>query len=197
MASTVELGFVKESSKAHRLQSCYFPSKIGGKPAWLELASLPRSELIQCPKCKQPMVHLIQVYAPLDGKEACFHRTLFVFLCKNSQCHSKEEAGAFKVFRSQLPRANGFYSFEPPSDDESCSGERPHSCTYTIMCTSTHFDLFVCLFVRCVLFICYFVAVVVEVEVVVAFVLLQRQRAGVVVKYSETLSRYCGKAQRK
>ena len=123
MASTVELGFVEEGSEASRLQSRYFPSKVGGKPAWLALSSLPRSDALQCSKCTRPMIHLIQVYAPLTAHDECFHRTVLVFLCKNPQCHGKGKAEAFRVFRSQLPRANAFYSFDPPSDDDSCSGE--------------------------------------------------------------------------
>lgn len=42
--------------------------------------------------------------------------TLFVFVCKNSSCHSRQppQRPAFKVWRSQLARENEFYSFAPP-----------------------------------------------------------------------------------
>ncbi|KAJ9586227.1 hypothetical protein L9F63_020136 [Diploptera punctata] len=107
----VELGYLEES-ESWRLQSVYFPSKLGGKPAWLDLYNLP--EKIICQKCNKGCIFLCQVYAPIEDKDCCFHRTIFVFFCKNPECCEKNYSGNFTLFRCQLKRANEFYSFNPP-----------------------------------------------------------------------------------
>lgn len=46
---------------------------------------------------------------------------LFVFMCKNGICflpHNGVEPRPFRVFRSQLPKENPYYSSEPPSESE-------------------------------------------------------------------------------
>jgi hypothetical protein len=40
---------------------------------------------------------------------------VFVFLCKNPECHQQNSNVPFIVLRSQLPRVNDFYSSEPPT----------------------------------------------------------------------------------
>lgn len=120
----VELGFM-EDAESWRLESYLFPSKIGGKPAWLDLKYLPTPEDLQCKICKNPMIFLCQLYAPLEENmdispnqlENNFHRTLFVFICRNSKCCSRNNSSNIKVLRSTLKRNNEFYSFDPPSED--------------------------------------------------------------------------------
>jgi len=112
----IQLGFVvpEEESTAF-LQSPFFPSKVGGKPAWLEPVNLPETDQIKCPQCTKQMSFLMQIYAPLDPKDNeigasndTYHRTLFLFCCKDGKCHLKSKQ-CFKLFRSQLPCDNGFY----------------------------------------------------------------------------------------
>uniref|UniRef100_A0A0R3TXF3 MYND-type domain-containing protein n=1 Tax=Rodentolepis nana TaxID=102285 RepID=A0A0R3TXF3_RODNA len=114
--STISFGFV-EFEEPFRLVSHLFPDKVGGRPAWLALTGLPQNT--QCAQCQLPMAFLLQLYSPLDERKDCFHRTLFVFMCKNGSCFlpsNRHNPPPFRVYRSQLPRNNRFYSSNPPSD---------------------------------------------------------------------------------
>lgn len=82
----VDLGYIEECSSA-LLTNRYFPSKIGGKPAWLDLKNVPKPKDLECGSCNQPKTFLCQVYAPVEEKEECFHRTIYVFVCKNQECN--------------------------------------------------------------------------------------------------------------
>ncbi|KAJ8919320.1 hypothetical protein NQ315_003904 [Exocentrus adspersus] len=119
--SGVELGFLQECAP-WQVESRLFPSKVGGKPAWLDLDNLPTPERLQCKNCQQTMVFLCQIYAPYEGvnesTQDCynFHRTLFVFICRNPKCCQRNSSDNIKVFRSSLPRANKFYGYDPPQD---------------------------------------------------------------------------------
>ncbi|XP_004067297.1 programmed cell death protein 2 isoform X2 [Oryzias latipes] len=118
MASAeVVLGFL-EQVEPWRLRSSQFPSKVGGKPAWLSQKGLPSQSALECEICRVPMVFLLQVYAPISGQERSFHRILFVFCCKTPECYILNDNRCMKVFRSQLPRSNEFYPYEPPPEDE-------------------------------------------------------------------------------
>ncbi|XP_029040551.1 programmed cell death protein 2 [Osmia bicornis bicornis] len=110
---TVDLGFA-EKRESWRLESRFFPSKIGGKPAWLNLKNIPGEKDLQCEYCKEPCIFLCQIYAPYEDSDDAFHRTIFVFICKKPECCRTNENGNLKVFRSQLPKANEFYPPEPP-----------------------------------------------------------------------------------
>jgi len=101
------LGFL-ERCDSWILASRFFRSKMGGKPAWLDLQSLPTKSDLCCPKCDLPLTFLCQLYNPISGQANAFHRVLFVFVCRSPSCLQ------FKVFRSQLPRKNRFYPYEPP-----------------------------------------------------------------------------------
>ncbi|XP_063047582.1 programmed cell death protein 2 isoform X2 [Engraulis encrasicolus] len=113
----VVLGFVEEAD-AWQLRSSQFPSKVGGRPAWLSQSDLPALSDLTCPKCQLPTAFLLQVYAPITSHESSFHRTLFIFCCKTPTCHSRNDWQSFKVFRSQLSRKNDFYSYDPPLDEK-------------------------------------------------------------------------------
>lgn len=39
----------------------FFPSKVGGKPAWLNLRDLPFTDELTCQICKDPLIFLCQV----------------------------------------------------------------------------------------------------------------------------------------
>ncbi len=108
----MELGFVEKVDDPSVLSSSFFPSKVGGKPAWLNLQDLPRPQSVSCKKCRFPLLFLLQVYAPLsDGENDCtFHRSIFLFMCKDPNCHQDDSSKCFRVLRCQLPKVNIFYS---------------------------------------------------------------------------------------
>ncbi|KAI8486830.1 Programmed cell death protein 2 [Branchiostoma belcheri] len=115
-SSSVDLGFVEETD-SWRLLSRFFPSKVGGKPAWLDLLSVPTACELACGVCGKPTVFLLQVYSPRTEQATCFHRTVFVFCCRDPACHTANSSACFRIHRSQLPRQNDFYDFEPPDED--------------------------------------------------------------------------------
>lgn len=84
-ARPVELGFA-ESAPAWRLRSEQFPSKVGGRPAWLGAAGLPGPRALACALCSRPLSFLLQVYAPLPGRADAFHRGIFLFCCREPPC---------------------------------------------------------------------------------------------------------------
>ncbi|XP_038210708.1 programmed cell death protein 2-like [Zerene cesonia] len=115
--NVVDIGFLDEK-ESWLLHPRFFPSKVGGKPAWLDLRNIPAPSELTCNQCNEVMIFLCQVYAPYEEKEDSFHRTIFIFVCKNGECCRPNSANNFKVFRSQLPRKNDFYSFEPYKEDQ-------------------------------------------------------------------------------
>ncbi|CAJ1048884.1 programmed cell death protein 2 [Xyrichtys novacula] len=126
-SSEVVLGFLEEA-EPWRLLSPQFPSKVGGKPAWLSQGGLPSLPRLECEICRLPMAFLLQVYAPISEHDRCFHRTLFLFCCKTQECYTCNDSRCMKVFRSQLPRRNEFYPYDPPSEDEPpCNHEEDQS----------------------------------------------------------------------
>lgn len=118
----VDLGFVEEAESAESLLSYRFPSKVGGRPAWLALNNIPGVESVSCRSCGKPCMLLLQVYCPDDNSSKCFHRTVFVFVCREPKCYPTGFTNYFRVFRSQLSRNNDFYSDQPPVV-ETASGE--------------------------------------------------------------------------
>lgn len=97
-----------------------FPSKVGGKPAWLIPQNLPSTESeLACHCCSRPLRFLLQVYASLDWeKESAFHRVLHVFICTNCQPNQ------VRIFRAQLPRDNPFYSLDRPVGEQIAASVR-------------------------------------------------------------------------
>ena len=103
----VELGFVEKPEDPSLLKDPFFPSKVGGKPAWLDLRALPSPEKLACISCRKPSVFLLQIYAPLGHlNPQAFHRSVFIFMCRDPSCHQNVGRKAFKVFRLQLPNTN-------------------------------------------------------------------------------------------
>ena len=134
MANHVDLGFVSET-ESWRLSSYLFPSKVGGKPAWLSLKSLPTSNDLQCKKCTEPCLFLLQTYAPWNEKPSCFHRTIFVFVCMNPACCKLNDSSNFIVMRSQLPKVNDFYAEEPYDEEPPKLGvSYPRAENYQSLC---------------------------------------------------------------
>ncbi|GAA51361.1 pre-rRNA-processing protein TSR4 [Clonorchis sinensis] len=117
MTSGLALGFVSSASP-WQLTSNLFPDKIGGRPSWLALQHLPSPSQLACPICASPMPFLLQVYSTIDERTDCFHRSLFLFMCRNGPCHKQTGISVpFAVFRSQLGRQNPYYSFQPPETE--------------------------------------------------------------------------------
>lgn len=108
----VQLGF-SEPSEPHLLGRHHFPSKLGGRPAWLDPLNLPPPSQVTCQHCHQPLTFLCQLYCPLEGRDDCFHRTVFVLVCAAPGC-SSQTTGSVLAVRGQLPRVNSFYSQHPP-----------------------------------------------------------------------------------
>ncbi|GJQ09396.1 hypothetical protein GpartN1_g1187.t1 [Galdieria partita] len=107
------LGVLKHFNEDPRVSGRFaFPCKVGSRPAWLEAKNLPNTSDLLCGTCSQRLEFLLQVYAPLDREivehEEAFHRMLYVFYCVNPHC--LKENDFCKVFRSQLPAENPFYS---------------------------------------------------------------------------------------
>uniref|UniRef100_A0A8D3C987 MYND-type domain-containing protein n=1 Tax=Scophthalmus maximus TaxID=52904 RepID=A0A8D3C987_SCOMX len=123
-AAEVVLGFLEEA-EPWRLRSPQFPSKVGGKPAWLSQTGLPSLPGLECETCRLPMAFLLQVYAPISGQDRSFHRSLFLFCCKTSECYAHNDSRCMRVFRNQLPRRNEFYPYDPPPEDEPLSDPAP------------------------------------------------------------------------
>lgn len=84
-AGAAELGFA-EAAPAWRLRSEQFPSKVGGRPAWLGEAGLPGPAELACALCGRPLAFVLQLYAPLPGRADAFHRALFLFCCRAPPC---------------------------------------------------------------------------------------------------------------
>lgn len=115
MKDQVELGFV-EDCEPFLLKSRFFPSKVGGKPAWLSLNNIPPPEKLSCHQCGKPTCFLMQVYSPVEENPEAFHRTFFLFVCSEPKCCKQNKSDNFHVLRSQLPRQNDFYPLEPPKE---------------------------------------------------------------------------------
>ena len=128
----VELGYLEES-ESYLLRSRFFPSKFGGRPAWLSLKPLPSPEELLCRVCSKQTTFLLQLSAPLES-DATFHRTFFVFVCTDPKCCSPNVCDNIHVFRSQLGRKNDFYPFEPPKERRVPDAEEIDASNYNNIC---------------------------------------------------------------
>mmetsp|Transcript_90170 Transcript_90170/g.227012 ORF Transcript_90170/g.227012 Transcript_90170/m.227012 type:complete len:457 (-) Transcript_90170:116-1486(-) len=136
------VGYLEDapSDEGRRLLTRWmFPSKVGGRPAWLVPRSLPSAVTsviassstasgssdgadngtgaavpdLGCTHCGRPLRFLMQIYASRgSASEGAFHRALFLFICTGCQPNRA------RLFRSQLPWENDFYSTEPPNAKE-------------------------------------------------------------------------------
>nr|ACO10767.1 Programmed cell death protein 2 [Caligus rogercresseyi] len=111
--SLLDLGFLESDVPSWTLASRFFHSKVGGLPPWLAREDIPND--LECGVCEDRLVFLLQVYAPIEEDPSAFHRSLYVFMCRKPSCHaSPDTSQTFRVLRSQLPRSNPFYPFDPP-----------------------------------------------------------------------------------
>ncbi|CAB1338392.1 unnamed protein product, partial [Coregonus sp. 'balchen'] len=99
-----------------KLQSHQFPSKVGGKPAWLSQLDIP-SSLTNSSR--------VNVYAPIPGQDRSFHRTFFVF------CYSENDSRCLK--ESEL--------VTEPEEHQKESSETVGDAQNSMECTSLVDDL--------------------------------------------------------
>ena len=103
----VQLGFAEIPRKGD-LDLENFPSKIGGLPIWLLPFSNNIDESFFICSCGENLCFLLQLYTPLEDKNNCFHRMLYVFFCQ--KCWKKKDL--VKVLRINLPEKSSFYDGE-------------------------------------------------------------------------------------
>eukprot|EP01083_Nonionella_stella_P273581 928106_1 len=115
--SEIQLGFLDQPNDPWILSRNYFPSKVGGRPSWLNPRDLPSMGDLTCQSCSKSLRFLLQLYAPFDEFDRTFHRTVFIFCCPNQLCYKEKPSGCVRAFRSQLPHTNSFYSVDPPKYD--------------------------------------------------------------------------------
>jgi len=151
---SVDLGFAEKCEKKIYLSALFYPSKLGGRPAWLRWDSLPKPEDLQCGVCKEPMVLLCQIYVPMDlpvdgsSDPQPFHRTLYMFCCRNGPC--SKFSSFVKVFRTeklQLPTDPNYDDTDESEEEliDLCNQlEKPHNlcnlcgCLGDKVCSSCH-----------------------------------------------------------
>ena len=132
------LGFPEPALHACDLLRHAFPSKVGGRPAWLDPQRLPSPHELRCPVDGSTMRFLLQVYAPVEEQPEAFHRTMFVFVSSRaSALHGSSTATdsniggsatpGVRVLRCQMPRNNEFYVYNPLTDEERLAG--PRACS--------------------------------------------------------------------
>ncbi|KAJ3374355.1 Programmed cell death protein 2 [Allomyces arbusculus] len=113
-----QLGFVESTNPGDApLTIEHFPTKIGGKPLWLN----PRTPLdpakLTCGACNAPMILLMQIYTAEDFPEEAYHRYLYLFVCRKGACHRGDRRLCARVFRAQLPLDNDFYETDPDTEE--------------------------------------------------------------------------------
>lgn len=126
MESVIDLGFLEPCEEPDLLINIHFPSKVGGRPAWLDLDKVPRPEDLKCDSCEEQCVFLLQVYASLEKPDA-FHRTIYLFVCPKDICCT------IKAFRNQIPRKNQFYDYHPVPEN-SDAAEAKHNFKLCAIC---------------------------------------------------------------
>ena len=103
----VQLGFAETPRKGD-LELKNFPSKIGGLPVWLVPLSNNIDESFFICSCGENLSFLLQLYAPLEDKNNCFHRMIYVFFCP--KCWKRKDL--VKVLRINLPEKSSYYDGE-------------------------------------------------------------------------------------
>ena len=103
----VQLGFAEVPRKGD-LDLENFPSKIGGLPVWLLPLSNNIDESFFICSCGENLSFLLQLYSPLEDKNNCYHRMLYVFFCQ--KCWKKKDL--VKVLRMNLPEKSTYYDGE-------------------------------------------------------------------------------------
>ena len=96
--------------------------KVGGKPIWLNPVQIPSPSELKCQHCEETLSFLLQIYCPLDEVIDAFHRSLYIFCCRQKSCVEHKEHPSIKCVRMQLPRKNTFYAENPDTDTDTGTG---------------------------------------------------------------------------
>ncbi|KAJ0398039.1 hypothetical protein ATCC90586_005238 [Pythium insidiosum] len=129
----VELGFVAKVEQPLDAKLLHDSSDwgewdgglVGGKPRWLNPKAVPSRDTLSCLACSKPLSFLLQIYCPLDDQPDAFHRSLYVFCCREAGCAKQSQA---RVFRCQLPRENPFYPVASGVEGFTTGEELPSLC---------------------------------------------------------------------
>lgn len=105
----VQIGYLEPVEKPLHINASHFPSKVGGKPMWLNPKEALSVEDVQCGVCQEAMYLLLQLYTPFEEIQHAYHRYLYVYICANGACHQKDKDKPYKVWRSQLPKNTALY----------------------------------------------------------------------------------------
>uniref|UniRef100_A0A8D2GAH8 MYND-type domain-containing protein n=1 Tax=Theropithecus gelada TaxID=9565 RepID=A0A8D2GAH8_THEGE len=84
---------------------------VEGRPAGVAGRGQAADPALACALCSRLLSFLLQMYA---CRADAFHRGICLFYCREPPC-----CAGLRVFRSQLPRKNDFYSYELPSENPS------------------------------------------------------------------------------
>ena len=85
-SGAVELGFLVSPEEDWVIWSS---AKFGGKPWWLIPNQVPGVKEITCKHCQKPMCFMMQLYNPCDDRTESYHRSIYVFVCRNQECLEK------------------------------------------------------------------------------------------------------------
>ncbi|CAI2368132.1 unnamed protein product [Moneuplotes crassus] len=109
---TVSLGFLEKPQNKLATKSLYFPSFIGGAPAFIcKEGFIP--DMTVCSRCNARLTFIGQIYCPLGEKEETFHRMLYIYACLKGKCVVSCES--VRVFRCSLAQSNKYFSELPPN----------------------------------------------------------------------------------
>eukprot|EP00945_MAST-04E_sp_MAST-4E-sp1_P008077 g8077.t1 len=141
-----DAAFLLETSHLNKNWSMWDGGFVGRKPCWLDPKRLPSAEVLKCKSCKTPMLFLLQIYAPLDAPEfenRGFHRTLYLFCCKNPKCLSGDKGGICAL-RCQLGKENDCYlsATDGMSEDEVVVMEEQGANDFSMFDSALQFPFF-------------------------------------------------------
>ena len=103
----VQLGFADVPKKGD-FELKKKKKKIGGLPVWLLPLSNNIDESFFTCFCGENLSFLLQLYCPLEDKDNCFHRMIYVFFCPC--CWKKKDL--VKVLRVNLPEKSTYFDGE-------------------------------------------------------------------------------------
>jgi len=109
----ISVGFAENPKKAD-FDIENFPSKIGGLPVWLIPPEDVNPLFFKCNTCSKFLYFLLQIYCPLEENKNSFHRTIYIFFCKDCWIRTN----AVKILRVQLPEQSEYYKGESYSGKE-------------------------------------------------------------------------------
>ncbi|KAI9148597.1 hypothetical protein H9P43_010078 [Blastocladiella emersonii ATCC 22665] len=117
---SVQLGFVEQPHEDDEpLSIKFFPTKLGGKPYWLDPAKPMAPERLACKNCNEPMILLMQIYTAEEFPAEAFHRYLYVYVCRKGSCHKGDYRKCTRVFRAQMAHDNPYFAyFETDAETE-------------------------------------------------------------------------------